>query len=193
MPHTLWRPSLVLALYRNRQAPMSRLVQLATIRADGRPANRTLTFHGFLNDTHRLILAMDNRSAKAAELARSPWAAACWYFPVTHEQFRLGGLTTVSGADEQDPVRLEARRECWQNLSDSARHVFAWPPPGGPRQPRARFAIDAPSPDEPLPNFCLLVLDPQEVEHLEINGSPQNRWQYRCDSDGAWSALEVNP
>jgi pyridoxamine 5'-phosphate oxidase len=193
MPHTLWRPSLILAHYRNRGAPSSRLVQLATVRPDGRPANRTLAFHGFLNDTHRLVFGIDSRSAKVAELARTPWAEICWYFPVTHEQFRISGPTTVSGGDEPEASRLEARRESWRSLSDSARLIFAWPHPGEPLARRAEFASEAPSPDEPLANFCLLVLDPQLVDHLELNGSPQNRWLFQADAAGVWSAVEVNP
>lgn len=193
MPHTLWRPSLALALYRNRQAPASRFVQLATIRIDGLPTVRTLAFRGFLNETHRLMFAIDNRGANAKEIARTPWAAACWYFPVTHEQFRVGGVATIAGEEERDPIRLEARRECWLAMPESARLVFAWPNPGEPRERRVPFPAHLARPDVPLPNFCLMVLDPQEVDHLELNGDPQNRWHYRSDSLGRWSAVEVNP
>ena len=68
---TLWLPSLVLALYQNRHAPDSRFVQMATVRADGRPANRTLVFRGFLNDTPQLTFVTDARSTKVAELRTS--------------------------------------------------------------------------------------------------------------------------
>jgi PPOX class probable FMN-dependent enzyme len=193
MPHTLWRPSLALALYRNRQAPSSRCVQLATIRQDGRPANRTVLFRGFLLDTHRLTFVVDRRSAKVEDVTRLPWAEACWYFPATHEQFRIGGATSLVGAAEADPALREVRGECWRELSDSARLSFAWPAPGEPRNARSPFPTDVPDRASPLPQFCLLVLDPREVDHLEINGNPQNRWNYRCDDLGRWSAVEVNP
>jgi pyridoxamine 5'-phosphate oxidase len=193
MPHTLWRPSLALALYRNRQAPSSRFVQLATIRRDGRPANRTVVFRGFLHDTYQLTFVVDRRSAKAEDLTRFPWAEACWYFPVTQEQFRIGGTTTLVGDEEPDPTLREVRLECWRELSDSARLSFAWPAPGEPRNARVPFPTDHPDRTSPLPHFCLLVLEPREVDHLEINGTPQNRWDYRCDEVGRWSAVEVNP
>ncbi len=42
-------------------------------------------------------------------------------------------------------------------------------------------------------NFGLLVVDPQAVDFLEINGHPQNRWQFHRDDHGRWSGVEVNP
>ena len=88
MLDTLWCPSLALAIYLNRRAPASRFLQMATVRADGRPGNRTVVFRGFLNDTSLLTFVSDLRSSKLADLAKSPWVEVCWYFPVTHEQFR---------------------------------------------------------------------------------------------------------
>ena len=114
MPHTLWMPSLALALYRNRQAPSSRLVQFATIRADGRPANRTLSFRGFLHDSHRLMFVADARSHKAVELVGSPWAEGCWHFAVTQEQFRIGGPTRLIGEGTADPDLSAVRTDCWR-------------------------------------------------------------------------------
>jgi pyridoxamine 5'-phosphate oxidase len=46
---------------------------------------------------------------------------------------------------------------------------------------------------EPLPQFGLIVLDPLDVDFLELNGTPQNRWEYRRDEEGRWSGIEVNP
>ncbi|HMF36692.1 MAG TPA: pyridoxamine 5'-phosphate oxidase family protein, partial [Isosphaeraceae bacterium] len=77
MAEELWRPSLDLALHRNRQSPQVRFVQLATIRETGRPAVRTLAFRGFLGETHQLTFATDGRSVKTAELEQSPYAEAC--------------------------------------------------------------------------------------------------------------------
>ena len=68
MADELWRPSLDLALHRNRQSPQCRFVQLASVREDGRPAVRTIVFRGFLGDTNRLTFATDGRSVKAHEL-----------------------------------------------------------------------------------------------------------------------------
>jgi pyridoxamine 5'-phosphate oxidase len=193
MPYTLWRSSLILSLYQNRHAPHSRFVQMATVRADGRPANRTLTFRGFLHDTPRLTFVSDTRCHTADELAKSPWAEICWYFPVTREQFRIGGPVNLVGDDAGDNELASARRETWCALSEATRHTFAWPEPGRPREVRVPFPTQHPDPRTPLPHFCLIVLDPKEVDHLELNGNPQNRWEYHRDGDGRWSGVEVNP
>ena len=71
MADTLWQPSLALANYVNRRDPAARFVQLATVRPDGRPANRTLVFRGFLNETSRLTFVTDLRSPKVGDLANS--------------------------------------------------------------------------------------------------------------------------
>jgi PPOX class probable FMN-dependent enzyme len=193
MLQTLWTPSLVLALYLNRQAPSSRFVQLATVRADGRPANRTVVFHGFLDDASRLRFVTDARSRKVAELAHSPWAEACWYFPVTHEQFRIAGPITVIGSDARDSASLDARRTCWRELDDVARLCFTWPAPGLPRDEKTPFPTEHPDPANPLPHFCLMTLDPREVDQLELSGNPQNRWVYSRDDQGRWRGAAVNP
>ena len=193
MPHTLWRPSLVLALYQNRNAPNARFVQLATVRADGRPANRSLVFRGFLHESHQLTFVTDTRARKTGELAASPRAEICWYFPVTHEQFRIGGTITLVGDDTSEATLAAARRDAWRALPEATRVSFTWPPPGLPRDARVPFPANHPDPLEPLPHFGLIVLDPLDVDFLELNGTPQNRWEYRRDDLGRWSGIEVNP
>jgi PPOX class probable FMN-dependent enzyme len=193
MSETLWQPSLVLSLYLNRHAPHSRFMQLATARADGRPANRTVTFRGFFKETYRLTFVSDTRCHTPAELTKRPWTEICWYFPVTREQFRIGGPVTVVGDAAGDNELASARRETWRALSEATRLTFSWPEPGRPRDVRTPFPTQHPDPVTPLPHFCLIVLDPVEVDHLELNGNPQNRWEYRRSDDGHWSGGEINP
>jgi pyridoxamine 5'-phosphate oxidase len=193
MLQTLWSPSLVLAIYINRRAPAARFVQMATVRPDGRPANRTLVFRGFLNDTAQLTFVTDLRSSKLADLTSSAWVELCWYFPVTHEQFRIGGQLTMVGPDSPDSALSTARLECWKELPEPTRLSFTWPPPGEPRDSSVPFPTEHPDPETPLRHFGLLVLDPETVDFLEINGHPQNRWQYERDVTGRWSGREVNP
>jgi pyridoxamine 5'-phosphate oxidase len=193
MPQTLWTPSLILALFQNRHAPASRFVQMATLSALGRPANRTLVFRGFLNETSQLTFVTDLRSPKTSELARAPWAEICWYFPVTHEQFRIGGPITVVGEDATDQGLLLTRREAWRALPEATRITFTWPAPGLPRDLGVPFPTEHPDAETPLPHFGLLVLDPHTVDFLEINGHPQNRWEFQRDEEGRWSGIEVNP
>ncbi|MFB2922755.1 MULTISPECIES: Npun_F5749 family FMN-dependent PPOX-type flavoprotein [Aerosakkonema] len=188
-----WRSHLARALHRNRSLVYARYLQLATVRADGRPANRTVVFRGFLEDSDRLKFVTDARSEKAEQIDRQPWAEACWYFPNTREQFRISGKLTLVRENHPDPELQKARQISWQELSDAARVQFAWPHPGQPRADVEAFASVYPDPTQPLSHFCLLLLEPVQVDFLELRGEPQNRWLYRVDSDRNWSGEAVNP
>ena len=189
-----WRGAIADALDRNRSLVYARYLQLATVQPNGRPANRTLVFRGFLEDTNQLKFIIDSRSAKADQIQQQPWAEVCWYFPNTREQFRITGCLTLVGNDDSYQNLQPARISIWQELSDAARLQFAWPHPGKPRveTPEA-FAPPAPDPVQPLPNFCLLLLDPVQVDHLELQSEPQNRKFYRRDENQEWLCEEINP
>ncbi len=188
-----WRSLLSGALHRNRSEPHSRYLQLATIQADGRPANRTLVFRGFLDNTNQLKFVTDSRSQKADQIEHHPWAEACWYFTTTREQFRLAGTLTLVGANHPDSLLQQARQVSWQDLSDAARLQFAWPHPRERRADVSTFSPPPPDPQKPLESFCLLLLEPVQVDHLELRGDPQNRCLYRLESSQAWSIQAVNP
>src|SRR4028119_594901 len=128
-----WRSLLARALHKNRSLPYARYFQLATVRADGLPANRTVVFRGFLDDTDQLKIITDSRSQKAEQINQNSWGEACWCFPKTREQFRLAGELTLIRAEHPNLLFQQARQTTWQDLSDSARLQFAWPHPGEPR------------------------------------------------------------
>ena len=189
-----WRSLLSRALHRNRSLVYSRYFQLATVCLNGHPANRTVVFRGFLDDTNQLKIITDSRSQKIKQIQNQSWGEACWYFPKTREQFRLAGQLTLIGADHTNPVLKESRRTVWQELSDSARSQFAWPCPGIARvQQEDAFSPTLPDREKPLANFCLLLLEPLEVDHLELRGEPQNRWLYHLDSSQQWVEKAINP
>jgi pyridoxamine 5'-phosphate oxidase len=189
-----WRSHLSRALHKNRSLPYARYFQLATVQVDGRPANRTVVFRGFLGDTNQLKIITDARSHKVEQISHQSWGEVCWYFPQTREQFRLAGQLTLIGADHPDVPFQKARQATWQELSDSARLQFAWPHPGESRvEDASAFAPPSPDSEQPLPNFCLLLLDPLRVEHLELRGTPQNRWLYDQNGDRDWSKQPINP
>ena len=76
------------ALEANAALPNSRYVQLATVRADGRPAVRTVVFRGFLEGAGiphagALQFTTDTRSEKCEQLAANNAAEAAWFFPET--------------------------------------------------------------------------------------------------------------
>ncbi len=188
-----WRSPLSRALHRNRSLPNARYLQLATIGSDGKPANRTVVFRGFLEDSDRLKFVTDARSEKAGQIDRHPWGEICWYFPKTREQFRISGRLTLVRADSADPSLHKARQIAWQELSDAARQQFAWPHPGAPRADAEAFQPPPPDPAEPLSHFCLLLLEPERVDFLELRGDPQNRCLYRLEGDRVWVSQGVNP
>ena len=188
-----WRSPLARALHLNRSLAYARYLQLATVRADGRPANRTLVFRGFLADSDRLKFVADSRSQKPEQIEHQPWAEACWYFPETREQFRLHGYLTLVKADNPDAVLQQARQTAWQETSDATRLQFTWPDPGKPKADAA-FEQLPPNAIKPLANFCLLLLNPILVDRLELRGDPQNRTIYEWDEiQQTWSIQMVNP
>jgi PPOX class probable FMN-dependent enzyme len=195
MSSASWRSFLARALYKNRSLPYARYFQLATIRTDGRPANRTVVFRGFFSDADdRIKIITDSRSEKVIQIDYQPWGEACWYFPKTREQFRLMGQLTLITDQEPNPLLQQARQATWEGLSDSARIQFAWPHPGEPREEdEAAFSPPLPNPEQPLSHFCLLLLNPVQVEHLELRGTPQNRWLYCQDGESGWVQKAINP
>jgi pyridoxamine 5'-phosphate oxidase len=189
-----WRSPLARALHLNRSLPYARYLQLATVRLDGRPANRTVVFRGFLDNSDRLKFVSDTRSEKFAQIEAQPWAEACWYFPKTREQFRITGTLKAIASDSPDPELQQARISSWQELSDSARLQFAWAHPGQLRAADDTFNPPAPSAEVPLPHFCLLLLEPVQVDRLELRGDPQNRTIHTwLEGDRTWSTQAVNP
>lgn len=189
-----WRSLLSSALHKHSSLPYARYFQLATVRANGHPANRTVVFRGFLEDTDQLKIITDSRSQKVDQIDHHSWGEACWYFPKTREQFRLAGQLTLVGANHSDQLLKNARQTTWQDLSDSARLQFAWPHPGEARaDDNSAFSPPLPNPEQPLENFCLLLLEPVQVDHLELRGDPQNRWLYHQNSTCDWLKQAVNP
>ena len=201
MPLSPWRSPLARALHRNRSLPNARYLQLATVRPDGRPANRTVVFRGFWAGTDQLQFAIDSRSQKTEQILLKAWGEGCWYFPETREQFRILGKLTRVSADQPDQALSQTRARLWQDLSDAARTQFAWAQPGEPRAATDTFMPPPPDPETPLPNFEVLLLDPEQVDHLELRGDPQNRCLYsrmprdRMQNPDAspWSVQSVNP
>lgn len=187
-----WRSPLARALHRNRSKAFSRYPQLATVRPNGRPANRTVVFRDFLPETDSLLFVTDARSEKVAQIAHCSESELCWYFTQTREQFRLGGTLRTITAQAADESDKQTRRQVWETLSDKSRQQFAWPQPGQPRAQGGYESTDL-SQSPPLPTFVVLVFEPDAVDHLELRGEPQNRYQYRRSPDLSWKLTAVNP
>ena len=189
-----WRSLISRALHRNRSQPHSRYLQLATVNPQGLPTNRTVVFRGFLDNSNQLQIITDLRSEKVTHIQHQPWGEICWYFTKTREQFRIAGNLTLVKSNFAEFSLLQQRKQVWQKLSDSARAQFAWACPKESRiREQEKFISALPSDTEPLENFCLLLLNPQTVDHLELKGEPQNRTLYIQEPEQVWSIQEVNP
>ncbi|MGB5632283.1 MAG: Npun_F5749 family FMN-dependent PPOX-type flavoprotein [Waterburya sp.] len=189
-----WRSPLSRAIHRNRSEPHSRYFQLATVTPAGYPANRTVVFRGFLNEQdNRLKIITDSRSGKIQDLEHQTIAEICWYFTKTREQFRLTGNLQLVTATEEDHHLQQCRQNTWHNLSDAARSQFAWPDPAQPVGEKSVFEVDSLDINSPLNNFCLLLLTPQKIDHLQLRGDPQRRCLYLLQEDQTWSTQQVNP
>lgn len=189
-----WRSHIARALHCNRAKPESKYVQLATITPEGLPTNRTVVFRGFLAQTNQLQFITDTRSDKFNHLQQQSWSEICWYFTKTREQFRFAGNCTLVTSQCKDTDLLTARKTMWQNISDAARIQFTWANPGKIRQNSPEDCNSSLSlPTQPLDNFCLVLLTPQKVDHLQLKGEPQNRYLYTLQSDFTWEVKEINP
>ncbi|MDJ0556543.1 MAG: pyridoxamine 5'-phosphate oxidase family protein [Microcoleaceae cyanobacterium MO_207.B10] len=188
-----WRSSLARALHKNSSLVYARYLQLATVTEDSLPANRTIVFRGFLEETNQLKFITDSRSQKVEEIEKNSWGEACWYFPKTREQFRLRGKLTVVRLNNPHPKLAKARHTTWQEISDNAKQQFTWPHPREHRGQTNTFELPPPNSLEPLSNFCLLLLNPTTVDHLELRGEPQNRWLHQKEDQQTWFTQAINP
>ena len=191
--HALWHSVLDKALDQNRELAYARYFQLATIREDGRPANRTVVFRGFLPNSNQLMTISDRRSSKIFQIQQTSWAEICWYFPETREQFRLSGSLSLVDRDDPNPQRQQAYNQTWQHLSDSARAQFYWPPPSQPYEPAVEIQTPPSAQNRPAENFLLILFEPTEVDHLDLRSQPHSRHHYWCDSEQQWHSERVNP
>ncbi|MGL5832165.1 MAG: Npun_F5749 family FMN-dependent PPOX-type flavoprotein [Waterburya sp.] len=189
-----WRSPLSSAIHRNRSKPHSRYFQLATVNTAGYPANRTVVFRGFLDDEqNRLKIITDIRSAKIQDFEHQALAEICWYFTKTREQFRLSGQLQLITAQELNSELQQARNTTWHNLSDSARSQFYWPDPAQSLAEKSAFTVEANDTNTPHDNFCLLLLTPQRIDHLQLRSEPQQRCLYNLQDDQTWITQAVNP
>lgn len=189
----LWRSVLDKALHQNCDLAYARYFQLATVREDGRPANRTVVFRGFLPDSNQLMTVSDRRSLKISQIQQKPWAEICWYFPETREQFRLSGSLGLVDQNDTNPQRQQAYSQTWQDLSDAARAQFYWPPSGQPYDPAIAIQEPPSKQERPAENFLLILFEPTEADHLDLKLQPHGRHRYWCDSEHQWYVEAINP
>nr|AGT17418.1 hypothetical protein SHCRBa_218_D04_R_180 [Saccharum hybrid cultivar R570] len=143
----------------------------------------------------KIQINTDARSNKIGEIKSCPFGEICWYFTDSWEQFRISGSIDVIDASSADPAKLQHREKAWFSSSVKSRLQYLGPQPG-------ILVLD----DEhvkdvhldqlagPVDAFCLLVLDPEKVDYLNLK-SNQRLMFTRQNGDGSndWMAVKVSP
>uniref|UniRef100_A0A0D9VNN1 pyridoxal 5'-phosphate synthase n=1 Tax=Leersia perrieri TaxID=77586 RepID=A0A0D9VNN1_9ORYZ len=201
-----WRSLLQRALDGNAHLKHSTFFQLvrpdpdpdapATVGGGGRPANRTVVFRGFQEHSDKIQINTDARSSKIGEIRNCPFGEICWYFTDTWEQFRIGGLIEVIDGSSPDPVKLQLRESAWFGSSVKSRLQYLGPCPGLPI-PDDDLVKDAhldPSAG-PVDAFCLLVLDPEKVDYLNLKSNQRLMFtrNQKGDESNNWMAEKISP
>ncbi|KAH7519461.1 hypothetical protein FEM48_Zijuj08G0038600 [Ziziphus jujuba var. spinosa] len=127
---------------------------------------------GFEEDCDKIQINTDCRSRKIEELKHCPFAEICWYFTDSWEQFRINGTIETIDGSNPDPRKLQQREKCWFASSLNSRLQYLGPNPGLPRlneEPPKEVILDRSI--GPVGAFCVLVLDPEQVDYLNLKSN----------------------
>jgi pyridoxamine 5'-phosphate oxidase len=174
-----------------RGQPMADAFALATATPDGRPSVRMVLYKGVENGALRLVTNYESR--KGEELAKNPYAALVFHWPLLERQVRMEGR--VDRASEAESDAYFASRD---RLSQLGAWASAQSRPIGTRaeldaaleQVTARFegrAVERP------PHWGVLRFVPARVE-LWISGPHRlhDRFEYEREGDG-WRVRRLAP
>lgn len=191
-----WKQLLLNAMQCNSHLKHSSYFQLATIGINGRPANRTVVFRGFQDDSDKIQINTDSRTHKIEDLKQCPFGEICWYFTDSWEQFRINGAVDVIDASNSDPVKLQQREKAWFASSPRSRLQYVGPYPGLPsisEQSSGESSLD--NSTGPVDAFCLLVLNPEQVDYLNLKENKRVNFTARQsnDSEKLWNSERINP
>ncbi|EXB83872.1 Uncharacterized protein L484_023479 [Morus notabilis] len=191
-----WKQLLLDAVEANAHLKHSSFFQLATVGCNGRPANRTVVFRGFQEDTDKIQINTDFRSRKVEELKRSPFAEICWYFTESWEQFRINATVDIIDGTIHDPLKLQQREKAWFASSQKSRLQYLGPSPGLPsldEQPSKEIFLD--SLEGPVDGYCLLVLDPDQVDYVNLKSNQRLSFTSGQNANGekCWTSKRINP
>ncbi|GAB4861571.1 Pyridoxine/pyridoxamine 5'-phosphate oxidase 2 [Ancistrocladus abbreviatus] len=191
-----WTQLLLKALDSNSHLGHSCFFQLATIGSNGRPANRTVVFRGFQEGTDKIQINTDCRSRKIEDLKHCPFAEISWYFTDSWEQFRINGPIDVIDGSNSDTKKLQQREKSWLASSIKSRLLYLGPNPGLPcitDKPPNDFSLDPTS--GPVDTFCLLFLDPDQVDYLNLKTNVRLAFTSNksINGDKHWTSERLNP
>ncbi|KAJ4777348.1 Pyridoxine/pyridoxamine 5'-phosphate oxidase [Rhynchospora pubera] len=191
-----WKALLLKALETNSHLKHSSFFQLATIGPNGRPSNRTVVFRGFEEGSDKIQINTDTRSNKVEEIKHVPFAEICWYFTDSWEQFRINGKIDYIDSSNKDLAKLQQREKAWFASSPKSRLQYLGPSPGLPVicQETVKETHLEPSAG-PVAAFCLLVLDPDQVDYLNLKSNERMAFTFTLSEDGSkiWKFETINP
>ncbi|KAI6702621.1 hypothetical protein NL676_011757 [Syzygium grande] len=191
-----WKQLLLDALHSNSSLKHSSFFQLATVGSNGRPSNRTVVFRGFQESTDKIQIHTDSRGRKIEELKNNPLAEICWYFTNSWEQFRISGIVEMIDHSNPDSLKLQQREKAWHACSVKSRLQYLGPTPGLPyigKHFRDENSLD--SSTGPVDSFCLLIMDPDQVDYLNLKSNQRMTFtSTKSDSEEkCWALERINP
>jgi pyridoxamine 5'-phosphate oxidase len=189
-----WRHVLGRSLHLNRALAYARYFQLATVRANGRPANRTVVFRGFLPESNAIAIITDQRSQKIAQIEQQHgWAEICWYFPKTREQFRFAGVIHIVDALHPKDNWHKAYHNTWQTLSPAAQAQF-YDVALSQFTDVERIELETQDDSDKIPeSFRLLIFEPEDLDYLNLKTHPHHHCRYWIEQDGSWQSEGLIP
>ncbi|KAH7659546.1 Pyridoxamine 5'-phosphate oxidase protein [Dioscorea alata] len=189
-----WKQLLQAAMDSHAHLKHSSFIQLATLGTNGRPANRTVVFRGFLDGSDRIRMHTDSRSCKIEEIKHCPFGEICWYFTESWEQFRINGKIEIIDKSTTDAIKVEQREKSWQSIAGKSKLQYLGPAPRSPYKegPGIDYELDPSA--GPFDAFSLLILEPDQVDYINLKSD--ERWIFTSrmsNSDKIWVPERVNP
>ncbi|XP_014524142.1 pyridoxine/pyridoxamine 5'-phosphate oxidase 2 [Vigna radiata var. radiata] len=196
MGSVAWKQLLLNALESNAHLKHSSFMQLATVGTNGTPSNRTVVFRGFQDNTDNIQINTDARTRKIEELKLCSSAEICWYFTDSWEQFRINGNVDIIDGSNAEPLKLQQREHSWFASSLRSRSQYLCPNPGLPclhEQAQPDISLDPST--GPIDAFCLLILEPHQVDYLNLKSNQRLTFKSSVSAaaEKSWTVERVNP
>lgn len=165
----------------NEYADSPPLCWMATVDPLGQPTVRTMVLRELRPTDGALIFTSDRRTHKDDHLRANPATEIAFWLAHNARQIRISGDAMVLDAENDEYLR----QEWWQRISDASRalHVYHRNHTAGPDAPPQPAQVDE---DTPMPTtFELIVLNPRNVEILDLSHMPHERTHYELVA-GQW-------
>ena len=169
---------------RDREHPW-RTPAIASQSVDG-AALRTVVLRAVDAPDRELFLHTDARSAKAAQLARTPALSWLFWDPACQEQLRCNGDVSLHRGDAVADLH-------WRRLPRASRAAYGQSiAPGTPLDEPGAVRPASGGPEEACRHFLVVRCQVREMDWLRLDRNGHHRAQLRWSSS-AWDATWVAP